>query len=105
MDMRQAFVMKLKQGCKEEYKRRHAEIWPALKALLSSNGVYDYSIYFDEETNLLFAFQRTRGGSGSQNLGDDPLVQRWWAYMAHLMETHEDNSPVSIPLEEVFHMD
>ncbi len=105
MDTRQAFVMKLKEGCKEEYKKRHAEIWPELKELLSSSGVYDYSIYFDESTHLLFAFQRTRGGGGSQNLGAEPIVQRWWASMAPLMETNEDNSPVSTPLEEVFHMD
>jgi len=105
MDNRQAFVMKLKEGCKEEYQKRHAAIWPELKALLSEGGVFDYSIYFDENTNFLFAFQRTKGGSGSQRLGTDPIVQKWWAYMAPLMETHEDNSPVSIPLEEVFHMD
>ncbi|MBI9095157.1 MAG: L-rhamnose mutarotase [Sphaerochaeta sp.] len=105
MDNRQAFVMKLKEGCKEEYQKRHAAIWPELKALLAESGVYDYSIYFDESTNFLFAFQRTRGGSGSQSLGTNPIVQKWWAHMAPLMETHEDNSPVSIPLEEVFHMD
>lgn len=105
MDTRQAFVMKLKEGCKDEYQKRHAAIWPELKALLSESGVYDYSIYFDEKTNLLFAFQRTRGEGGSQSLGTNPLVQKWWDYMAPLMETHEDNSPVSIPLEEVFHMD
>ena len=56
MDNREAFVMKLKAGCKDEYKKRHAEIWPELKALLSESGVYDYSIYLDESTNLLFAF-------------------------------------------------
>lgn len=105
MDNREAFVMKLKEGCKQEYQKRHAEIWPELKALLSESGVYDYSIFFDEGTNLLFAFQRTRSGGGSQSLGENPIVKKWWEYMAPLMETHEDNSPVSTPLEEVFHMD
>lgn len=105
MDTRQAFVMKLKEGCKEEYQKRHAAIWPELKQLLSESGVYDYSIYFDESSNSLFAFQRTHGSGGSQDLGSNPLVQKWWAHMAPLMETHEDNSPISIPLEEVFHMD
>lgn len=105
MDTRQAFVMQLKEGCKEEYQKRHAAIWPELKVLLSESGVYDYSIFFDERTHTLFAFQRTRGGAGSQDLGSNPIVQKWWAYMAPLMETHEDLSPVSIPLEEVFHME
>ncbi|MDD3904897.1 MAG: L-rhamnose mutarotase [Sphaerochaeta sp.] len=105
MDTRQAFVMKLKSGCEEEYQRRHAAIWPELKQLLSDSGVYDYSIYFDKDTLSLFAFQRVRGNQGSQDLGTNPIVQKWWAYMADIMETNEDNSPLSIALPELFHMD
>ena len=44
---REAFKMFLKPGCEAEYERRHAQIWPELKQLLSENGVYDYSIYCD----------------------------------------------------------
>lgn len=40
---REAFKMFLKPGCEAEYERRHAQIWPELKQLLSENGVYDYS--------------------------------------------------------------
>ncbi|MCI2076867.1 MAG: L-rhamnose mutarotase, partial [Sphaerochaeta sp.] len=29
---------------KEEYKRRHAAIWPEVKAILQKSGVYDYAI-------------------------------------------------------------
>jgi L-rhamnose mutarotase len=102
---REAFKMYLKPGCEEEYQRRHNAIWPELKALLSASGVSDYSIFWDKETNILFAFQKTSGEGGSQDLGDNPIVQRWWAYMADIMDTNPDNSPVSIPLDEVFHMD
>ena len=102
---REAFKMYLKPGCEEEYQRRHNAIWPELKALLSASGVSDYSIFWDKETNILFAFQKTSGVGGSQDLGDNPIVQRWWAYMADIMDTNPDNSPVSIPLDEVFHMD
>jgi L-rhamnose mutarotase len=35
----------------------------------------------------------------------DPVVQKWWAYMADLMETHPDNRPVAEDLERVFHLD
>lgn len=103
--MRQGFVMQLKKGFEAEYQRRHDAIWPELKALLSESGVYDYTIFLEEESGTLFAFQRTRGEGGSQDLGSNPIVQRWWAYMSDIMETHEDNSPVSIPLREVFHLD
>lgn len=60
---REAFKMYLKPGCEAEYEKRHAAIWPELKALLSQNGVSDYSIYWDKETNILFAFQKNGRGS------------------------------------------
>jgi L-rhamnose mutarotase len=100
-----AFKMKLNPGCKEEYTKRHNAIWPELKELLSKAGVRDYTIFLDEETNTLYAVQYQDGDSSSQDLGDKPIVQRWWKYMADVMETNPDNSPISIPLEKVFHMD
>ena len=102
---REAFKMFLKPGYEEEYERRHAAIWPELKKLLSENGVYDYSIYWDKDTNILFACQKVKGEGGSQDMGDNPIVQKWWDYMADIMETNPDNSPVSIPLPELIYME
>ncbi len=102
---REAFKMFLKPGCEAEYEKRHNQIWPELKQLLKESGVYDYSIYWDKDTNILFACQKVSGDSSSQDLGDNPMVQKWWGYMADLMETNPDNSPVSIPLPEVFYME
>lgn len=103
--MKIAFKMRLKPGCKEEYRQRHDAIWPELKQLLKENGVSDYTIFLDEETNILFAVQQQDGEQSSQDLGKLPVVQRWWSYMADIMETNEDDSPVTIPLAKVFHMD
>ena len=97
--------MKLNPGQAEEYKKRHNAIWPELKKLLKDSGVSEYSIFFDEETNILFAFQKQAGEQGSQDLGQTEIVQKWWKFMADIMETNPDNSPVSIPLEEVFYME
>ncbi|SHN28979.1 L-rhamnose mutarotase [Chitinophaga sp. CF418] len=103
--MKIAFKMRLKPGCKEEYRKRHDEIWPELKQLLKDNGVSDYTIFLDEETNILFAVQQQDGEQSSQDLGKLPIVQRWWAYMADIMDTNEDHSPITMPLTKVFHMD
>ncbi|GAK36031.1 L-rhamnose mutarotase [bioreactor metagenome] len=102
---REAFKMFLKPGCEAEYEKRHNAIWPELKKLLSENGVCDYSIYWDKDTNILFASQKVQGEESSQDMGSNPIVQKWWAYMADIMETNPDNSPVSIPLKEVFRME
>ncbi len=102
---RLAFKMYLNEGQKEEYKKRHNAIWPELKQLLKDAGVSNYSIFLDEETNILFAFQNVDGDEGSQDLGTTEIVQKWWKYMADIMKTNPDNSPVSIELDEVFYME
>lgn len=102
---RLAFKMYLNEGQKEEYKKRHNALWPELHKLLKESGVSEYSIFLDEETNILFAFQKVSGEGGSQDLGQTEIVKKWWAFMADVMKANLDNSPVSIPLEEVFYME
>lgn len=102
---RLAFKMKLKNGVKQEYTKRHNQIWPELRQLLKEAGISEYSIFIDEDTNTLFAFQKVSGSGGSQDLANNAIVQKWWAFMADIMEVNTDNSPVSVPLEEVFYMD
>ena len=58
--MNYAFRMKLKPGTTAEYKRRHDEIWPELEQLLREAGIYDYSIFLDEEDMHLFAVLKLR---------------------------------------------
>lgn len=102
---RLAFKMKLSAGKLEVYRKRHNEIWPELKMLLKEAGISEYSIFFDDETHTLFAFQKVSGNSGSQDLASNPIVKKWWDYMADIMQTNEDNSPVSTELEEVFFLE
>jgi L-rhamnose mutarotase len=99
-----AFKMKMFPGFKEEYRKRHDEIWPELVRLLKNEGIGNYSIFLDEETNILFAYQEQYGDSSSQDLGNTEIVKKWWKYMADIMESNPDNSPVTTPLEQVFYM-
>ena len=99
-----AFRMELNPGCAEEYKRRHDAIWPELVDLLKDAGVEDYSIHLDPETNHLFGVLWRREDHGMDALPQTEVMQRWWAHMADIMETHRDNEPVAVPLEPMFHM-
>lgn len=99
-----AFRMKLNPGMRDEYKRRHDEIWPELVALLRDAGVSDYSIHLDAETNILFGVLWRSEGHGMDELPKHPVMKRWWAHMADIMATKPGNEPVSIPLETVFQM-
>ena len=101
---RVAFTMKVFKGCEAEYKKRHSEIWDELRSLLSRTGVTDYSIFLDEETNILFAYLVIDDAIKLDELPNEPIMQKWWAHMKDIMETNADNSPKTVSLREVFHL-
>jgi L-rhamnose mutarotase len=100
-----AFTMQLRPGVEAEYQRRHDEIWPELTQLLAAAGIRDYSIYLDRPSGKLFAVQKRLPGHMADHLPTHEVMQRWWAYMADLMETNADSSPVVQPLARVFHQE
>ncbi len=101
---RVAFKMQLHKGFEEEYKIRHSAIWPELKMLLKDTGISDYSIFLDEETGELFGTMLITDMIKMEELPHHPVMQKWWLYMKDIMQTNPDNSPVSVPLKEVFYL-
>ena len=100
-----AFLMRLKPGREQEYRQRHDEIWPELKAALTQAGIRDYSIFLDEVTLTLFAVLRLTPDNARDELPSLPIMRRWWDCMAELMEVDQTNKPVDRVLTPVFHMD
>ena len=101
---RVAFVMQLHKGCEEEYRRRHASIWPELVALLQAAGIRNYSIYLEEGTLKLFAILQIDDAAALDGLAAQPVMRRWWEYMKDLMDTNPDGSPVVVSLKEMFNL-
>jgi L-rhamnose mutarotase len=100
-----ALLMRLKPGNESEYRRRHDEIWPELRAALTQAGIRDYSIFLDEVSLCLFAVLRLTPDNTRSKLTSLPLMRRWWDFMADLMEVDQTNKPVERALTPVFHMD
>ena len=99
-----AFCMTLNQGQLDEYRRRHDEIWPELVELLKQAGVEDYSIHYHPDTCQLFGVLWRKPDHSMDDLPTHPVMKRWWAHMADIMDTNADNSPVVTDLEHVFHL-
>jgi L-rhamnose mutarotase len=97
-----AFKMQLNPGMAAEYKQRHDEIFPELVDLLHEAGVKDYSIHLDEETNTLFGVLWRRVDHTMDALPRTEVMQRWWAHMADIMATNENNEPISVDLKPMF---
>lgn len=99
-----AFKMRLNPGCRAEYQKRHDQIWPELVMLLRDAGVSDYSIYLDEDTDILFGVLWRDDGHKMDALPNHEIMQKWWTHMSDIMETHPNNEPVAVPLLPVFQM-
>lgn len=99
-----AFKMKLYPGFEAEYKKRHEQLWPELRSLLKKAGVSDYSIFFDGESDTLFAVLKVNNNELFDRLASTQIMQKWWDHMSDIMETNEDNSPVAKALTELFYL-
>ncbi|MDP6522726.1 MAG: L-rhamnose mutarotase [Kiritimatiellia bacterium] len=103
--IRKAFVMTVNPDQHGEYERRHRPIWPELEATLKEHGVRNYSIFLLKETNQLFAYAEVEDEARWNSIAETDICKKWWAYMGDIMPANPDNSPVSVGLDEVFHID
>lgn len=103
--VRKGFKMFLYPGMAEEYERRHNALWDEMKDMIHEHGGRNYSIYLDKETNVLYGYLEVEDEELWAKSADTPINRKWWDFMADIMETNEDNSPVCVDLTPVFHLD
>ena len=103
--MIKGFKMKLFPGMEQEYERRHNLLWDEMKDMIHEYGGSNYTIFLDKETGVLFGYLEVEDEERWDQSADTQICRKWWDYMADIMETNPDNSPVSIDLKKVFHRD
>lgn len=103
--IRKSFKMKIYEGMADEYEKRHNELWEEMKEMIHQHGGHNYSIFLDRETNVLYGYIELESEELWAKAADTPINRKWWDFMADIMETNPDNSPVSIDLHPVFHLD
>ena len=103
--MVKGFKMKLFPGQEKEYEKRHKLLWPEMEVMIHEYGGKNYTIFLDRETYTLFGYIEIDSEEQWSKSSETEVCRKWWSYMADIMETNPDNSPVSIDLENVFHLD
>ena len=103
--MRKSFKMKLYKGQEKEYVKRHNELWPEMKDMIHEYGGKNYSIFLDRDTNVLYGYIEIENEKLWAETAETDICKKWWKYMADIMDTNPDNSPLSIDLLPVFHLD
>ena len=103
--IRKASIMKVYSEHYEEYEKRHDELWPEMRTMLKEHGVHNYSIFLDKQTGMLFAYALIESEDKWEAISQTEICQKWWNYMKDIMKVNSDNSPESISLKEVFHLE
>lgn len=103
--MIKGFKMKLYDGMAAEYEKRHNALWLEMKDMIHEYGGKNYSIFLDTETNILFGYIEIENEERWAASADTEICKKWWHFMADIMETNPDESPVSVDLQPVFHLD
>ncbi|MCI1966754.1 MAG: L-rhamnose mutarotase [Oscillospiraceae bacterium] len=103
--MIKGFKMRLYPGQEKEYADRHSRLWPEMKKMIHDYGGKNYTIFFDRETLTLFGIIEIEDEKLWADGADTMINRKWWDYMADIMETNPDNSPVATDLIEMFHLD
>jgi len=96
--------MKINPGQEAEYIARHNPIWPELEAALKEHGTLSYTIFLDRVTHDLFAYAEIDNLERWQAIAQTDICRKWWEFMAPLMRSNPDSSPVVGELQEVFHI-
>ncbi len=103
--VKKGFKMHIYPGMEAEYERRHNELWPEMAEMIREYGGKNYSIFLDKETDVLFGYIEVEDEEKWAKSADTAINRKWWDFMADIMDTNPDNSPVSVDLYPVFHLD
>jgi L-rhamnose mutarotase len=89
----------------DEYKRRHAAVWPEMLDALRRTGWRNYSLFLRPD-GLLVGYLETGDFDRAQALMKlEPINAIWQAEMAPFFESSGNADDNMFPLKEVFHLD
>ena len=103
--MIKTFKMKLYPGMEEEYEKRHNQLWTEMIDMIHEHSGKNYTIALDAETLVLYGYIEIEDEELWNKGADTAINRKWWDFMADIMDTNPDNSPVCKDLRVLFHLD
>ena len=105
--MRICFLLKVRKEMLEEYKHRHAHVWPEMVDALRSAGWNNYSLFLRPDGLLVGYLESNDFDRSCLAMKNHPVNTRWQAEMSPFFEALGGGAPDDsiLPLEEVFHLD
>jgi L-rhamnose mutarotase len=104
---RVCFLLKVRAGKIDEYRRRHQQVWPEMLEALRATGWHNYSLFLRPDGLLIGYLETPDFEQARARMQDHPVNARSQAEMAPFFESLAQGAADAsmAPLEEVFHLD
>jgi L-rhamnose mutarotase len=101
--MRYGFHLTIRKEMKDEYIKRHKNVWPELLKVLKEAGVTNYSIFIDG-TDIFGYWECEDLNRTLRIINNDDVNRKWQEFMGDVIITPAENRTGS-SIMEVFHLD
>jgi L-rhamnose mutarotase len=104
---RVCFQLQVRRDRLEEYKHRHAAVWPEMLRALADTGWHNYSLFLRPDGLLIGYFETPSPADALAGMESTEVNARWQAEMADFFEDLGDDRPDTgfIRLDEIFHLE
>jgi L-rhamnose mutarotase len=105
--MRVCFQLQVRPDRVEEYRARHAAVWPDMLQALAATGWHNYSLFLRADGLLIGYVETTSIEEAQAGMARTEVNARWQAEMAEFFEDLEGRAPDEgfLVLEEIFHLE
>jgi L-rhamnose mutarotase len=107
MSQRICFQLHVRPELVDEYTRRHAEVWPEMRAALADAGWRNYSLFLTSDGTLIGYFECDDLAAAQAAMVATDVNARWQTEMSSFFVDLGDATPDEgiVPIAEVFHLE
>ncbi|MBA2558717.1 MAG: L-rhamnose mutarotase [Propionibacteriales bacterium] len=104
---RVCFQLQVRTDRLDEYRRRHAAVWPEMLEALHQAGWRNYSLFLRPDGLLIGYFETDSAEAAVERVQRSPVNSRWQTEMAEFFENLGDRTPDLgfVVLDEIFNLD
>jgi L-rhamnose mutarotase len=101
------FLLRVRPERTQEYRARHAEVWPEMLAALREAGWHNYSIFLSDDGMVVGYLECEDFAACQAAMQATAVNARWQSEMAPFFELGPGTAPdaAMMPLPEIFHLD
>ena len=105
--MRVCFQLQVRPDRIDEYRARHAEVWPEMLQALAETGWHNYSLFLRRDGLLIGYVETSSIEEARAGMARTDVNARWQAEMAEFFEDLEGQAPDEgfLVLDEIFHLE